>query len=94
MDITWIESEPIKTPPPVEETHIINIQIVKDLDTAPIGVPDPDDWGFYVESTDNIVHKAKMSDIAKTFPSVHSVSYNGGSQKETGDINITKTQLS
>lgn len=66
---------------------------VKDLDTAPIGVPDPDDWGFYVESTDNIVHKAKMSDIAKTFPSVQSVSYNGGNQKETGDINITKTKL-
>ena len=66
---------------------------VKDLDTAPIGVPDPNDWGFYVESTDNIVHKAKMSDIAKTFPSVQSVSYNGGSQKETGDINITKTKL-
>lgn len=66
---------------------------VTDLSTAPTGVPDPSDWGFYVESTDNTVHKAKMSDIAKTFPSVQSISYNGGSQKETGDIDITKTKL-
>lgn len=66
---------------------------VTDLSTAPTGVPDPNDWGFYVESTDNTVHKAKMSDIAKTFPSVQSVSYNGGGQKETGDIDITKTKL-
>lgn len=66
---------------------------VTDLSTAPTGVPDPDDWGFYVESTDNTVHKAKMSDIAKTFPSVQSISYNGGSQKEIGDIDITKTKL-
>lgn len=66
---------------------------VTDLSIAPTGVPDPDDWGFYVESTDNTVHKAKMSDIAKTFPSVQSISYNGGSQKEIGDIDITKTKL-
>lgn len=66
---------------------------VKDLSTAPIGVPDSSDWGFYVESTDNTVFRAKMSDIAKTFPAVQSISYNGGAQKETGDVNVTKAKL-
>lgn len=66
---------------------------VTDLTTAPMGVPDPADFGFYVESTNSKVYRAKMSDIAKTFPAVVSVSYNGGNQKEVGDVNITKAKL-
>lgn len=65
---------------------------VTDLDDAPIGVPDVDDWGFYVESTDNIVHKALMSDIAKTFPSVTSVAVGTGSP-EQGDVTVTAAKL-
>lgn len=66
---------------------------VTDLATAPMGVPDSADFGFYVESTNSKVYRAKMSDIAKTFPAVVSVSYNGGNQKEVGDVNITKAKL-
>jgi hypothetical protein len=66
---------------------------VTDLSSASVGVPDSADWGFYVESIDNTVHRATMSDIAKTFPSVQSVSYNGGAQKEIGNVDITKDKL-
>lgn len=65
---------------------------VTDLDDAPIGVPDVDDWGFYVESTDNTVHKALMSDIAKTFPSITSVAVGTGSP-EQGDVTVTAAKL-
>lgn len=65
---------------------------VKDLDTAPQGVPEAADWGFYVDKDDNTVHKALMSDIAKTFPSVTSVKVGTGA-KETGDIEVTATKL-
>ena len=65
---------------------------VTDLSTAPTGVPDENDWGFYVESSDSTVHKALMSDIAKTFPSVQSVTVGSGS-KETGDVVVTAAKL-
>lgn len=65
---------------------------VTDLNNAPTGVPDANDWGFYVESTDNTVHKALMTDIAKTFPSVTSVTVGSGT-KETGDVTITSAKL-
>lgn len=65
---------------------------VKDLDTASQGVPEAADWGFYVDKDDNTVHKALMSDIAKTFPSVTSVKVGTGS-KEIGDIEVTATKL-
>lgn len=65
---------------------------VTDLNNAPQGVPDPTDWGFYVESTDNTVHRALMSDIAKTFPSVTSVAQGSGAA-EQGDVVITAAKL-
>lgn len=65
---------------------------VKDLDTASQGVPEAADWGFYVDKDDNTVHKALMSDIAKTFPSVTSVKVGTGA-KETGDVEVTATKL-
>ena len=65
---------------------------VKDLDTAPQGVPEAADWGFYVDKDDNTVHKALMSDIAKTFPSVTSVKVGTGA-KEIGDVEVTATKL-
>lgn len=65
---------------------------VTDLSSVSIGVPDTTDYGFYVEKTDNTVHKALMSDIAKTFPSVTSVKQGSGTA-EKGDIVITPTKL-
>ncbi|AFU62483.1 putative tail fiber [Escherichia phage NJ01] len=51
---------------------------VKDLDTAPTGVPELGDLGFYVDKDDNTVHKTTLDNIANLIPSVRSVSINGG----------------
>lgn len=61
---------------------------VKDLDTAPTGVPELGDLGFYVDKDDNTVHKTTLSDIANLIPSVRSIKVNGGPE-QTGDVALT-----
>lgn len=65
---------------------------VTDLGTTTLAVPDSDDFGFFVDKDNNKVYKSLMSDIAKTFPAVTSISVNGGA-KRTGDVTISKTDL-
>lgn len=61
---------------------------VKDLDTAPTGVPELGDLGFYVDKDDNIVHKTTLENIANLIPSVRSVSVNGGPALD-GEVALT-----
>ena len=60
---------------------------VKDLDTAPTGVPELGDLGFYVDKDDNTVHKTTLENIANLIPSVRSVSVNGGTPAD-GEVNL------
>lgn len=66
---------------------------VKDLDTAPTGIPELGDLGFYVDKDDNTVHKTTLEDIANLIPSVRSVAVNGGSLA-TGDVNLVLDKTS
>lgn len=61
---------------------------VKDLDTAPTGVPELGDLGFYVDKDDNTVHKTTLENIANLIPSVRSVSINGGPALD-GEVALT-----
>lgn len=61
---------------------------VKDLDTAPNGVPELGDLGFYVDKDDNTVHKTTLENIANLIPSVRSVSVNGGPALD-GEVALT-----
>ena len=61
---------------------------VKDLDTAPTGVPELGDLGFYVDKDDNTVHKTTLDNIANLIPSVRSVSINGGPALD-GEVALT-----
>ncbi|QGZ13715.1 tail fibers protein [Escherichia phage vB_EcoP_EcoN5] len=61
---------------------------VKDLDTAPTGVPELGDLGFYVDKDDNTVHKTTLENIANLIPSVRSVSVNGGPALD-GEVALT-----
>lgn len=61
---------------------------VKDLDTAPTGVPELGDLGFYVDKDDNTVHKTTLESIANLIPSVRSVSVNGGPALD-GEVALT-----
>lgn len=61
---------------------------VKDLDTAPTGVPELGDLGFYVDKDDNTVHKTALENIANLIPSVRSVSVNGGPALD-GEVALT-----
>lgn len=61
---------------------------VKDLDTAPTGVPELGDLGFYVDKDDNTVHKTTLDNIANLIPSVRSVSVNGGPALD-GEVALT-----
>lgn len=61
---------------------------VKDLDTAPTGVPELGDLGFYVDKDDNTVHKTTLESIANLIPSVRSVSINDGPALD-GEVALT-----
>ncbi|BCG45087.1 tail fiber protein [Escherichia phage O18-011] len=61
---------------------------VKDLDTAPTGVPELEDLGFYVDKDDNTVHKTTLENIANLIPSVRSISVNGGPVLD-GEVALT-----
>lgn len=61
---------------------------VKDLDTAPTGVPELGDLGFYVDKDDNTVHKTTLESIANLIPSVRSVSVNEGPALD-GEVALT-----
>ena len=61
---------------------------VKDLSTAPDGVPVIGDLGFYVDQTDNTVHKTTLENIANLIPSVRDIRVNGG-PAETGNVALT-----
>lgn len=61
---------------------------VKDLDTAPTGVPELGDLGFYVDKDDNTVHKTTLESIANLIPSVRSVSVNDGPALD-GEVALT-----
>lgn len=61
---------------------------VTDLGNVDQGVPIADDWGFYVDQSNNKVYKTSLSDIANLVPSVRSVSVNGG-EKQMGEVEIT-----
>ena len=61
---------------------------VKDLDTAPTGVPELEDLGFYVDKDDNTVHKTTLENIANLIPSVRSISVNGGPVLD-GEVSLT-----
>lgn len=65
---------------------------VTDLSNTTTGIPTAADIGFFVKSSDNTVHKALMSDIAKTFPSVTSVQV-GTNAAEQGDVKVTAAKL-
>lgn len=70
---------------------------VSDLSTVTQDVPTASDLGFFVKASDSTVHKALMSDIAKTFPSVTSISVTnketGTTTKEPADAVITAAKL-
>lgn len=51
---------------------------VKDLSTVDTGTPVIGDLGFYVDQTDNTVHKTTLESIANLIPSVREISVNGG----------------
>lgn len=61
---------------------------VKDLDTAPTGVPELGDLGFYVDKDDNTVHKTTLENIANLIPSVRSISVNEGPALD-GEVALT-----
>ena len=61
---------------------------VKDLDTAPTGVPELGDLGFYVDKDDNTVHKTTLESIANLIPSVRSISVNEGPALD-GEVALT-----
>lgn len=61
---------------------------VKDLDTAPTGVPELGDLGFYVDKDDNTVHKTTLENIANLIPSVRSISINEGPALD-GEVALT-----
>lgn len=58
---------------------------VTDLNNTTTGIPVADDIGFYVDHTNNTVHRAKMSDIAQTFPSVPFLPNNVSLRAEGGN---------
>lgn len=58
---------------------------VTDLNNTTTGIPVADDIGFYVDHTNNTVHRAKMSDIAQTFPSVPFIPNNVSLRAEGGN---------
>ncbi len=61
---------------------------VTDLNTAPTGVPEAGDIGFYVDPDDNKVYKTSLSNIANLIPSVRSIKVNDGPE-QTGDVALT-----
>ena len=61
---------------------------VKDLNTVDTGVPVAGDLGFYVDQTDNTVHKTTLENIANLIPSVRDISVNGG-PAESGNVSLT-----
>lgn len=61
---------------------------VTDLNSAPTGTPVLGDIGFYVDKTDNTVHKTSLENIANLIPSVRSVSINGGPPLD-GEVSLT-----
>lgn len=61
---------------------------VTDLSTAPTGIPELGDIGFYVDKDDNTVHKTTLEDIANLIPSVRSIKVNDGPE-QTGDVALT-----
>ena len=61
---------------------------VKDLNTVDTGVPVAGDLGFYVDQTDNTVHKTTLENIANLIPSVRDISVNGG-PAESGSVSLT-----
>ncbi|UCR91932.1 tail fiber protein [Escherichia phage vB_EcoP_IMEP8] len=61
---------------------------VTDLNSAPTGTPVLGDIGFYVDKTDNTVHKTSLESIANLIPSVRSVSVNGGAPLD-GEVSLT-----
>ncbi|MCS5737017.1 hypothetical protein, partial [Herbiconiux daphne] len=65
---------------------------VTDLNNTTSGVPKDTDIGFYVDATTNTVHKATMLDIAKVYPAVSDITFNGGTP-ETHTVDITPTKI-
>lgn len=61
---------------------------VTDLNSAPTGTPVLGDISFYVDKTDNTVHKTSLENIANLIPSVRSVSVNGGTPLD-GEVSLT-----
>lgn len=66
---------------------------VSDLSTATTGTPTSADIGFFVDHTDNTVHKASMADIAAVLPAVKSIAFGTDPTKHTGDVVITKDDI-
>ena len=98
VDVTTLPSGNQATGNFDPETGVISLGIpegapgkdgsVTDLDSAPTGTPVLGDIGFYVDKTDNIVHKTSLESIANLIPSVRSVSINGGTPLD-GEVSLT-----